>query len=123
MASPASRSLGSDSPFRISDASEAADTACASGVGLGHGPEVDAAAPHGGAAEEPPAAKKTKRDLELTQSLAAGQAAKKVNPAEAREASGKLVETARGGVLKQVILILALGADVDTRDRVRAAGV
>jgi len=38
-----------------------------------------------------------------------------------REASGKLVETAERGVLQQVIVILALGADVDTRGEVRAA--
>ena len=52
MASPASPSLGSDSPSRISDASVAADTARASGVGLGHGSEVDTvrllSAPPGG---------------------------------------------------------------------------
>ena len=52
MASPASPGIGSDSPSRISDASVAADTARASGVGLGHGSEVDTvrllSAPPGG---------------------------------------------------------------------------
>ena len=40
-----------------------------------------------------------------------------------REASGKLVETAHDGVLQKVLVLLALGADVDTQDGVRAAGV
>ena len=80
--------------------------------------------PHGGAAEEPLAAKMTKSDpeaLELAQALAAGQAAKMADPAKAREASGKLISAAERGVLQQVIVILALGADVDTRGAVRAA--
>ena len=38
-----------------------------------------------------------------------------------REASGKLISAAERGVLQQVIVILALGADVDTRGEVRAA--
>ena len=38
-----------------------------------------------------------------------------------REASGKLISAAQRGVLQQVIVILALGADVDTRGEVRAA--
>ena len=38
-----------------------------------------------------------------------------------REASGKLISAAERGVLQQVIVILALGADVDTKDYVRVA--
>ena len=38
-----------------------------------------------------------------------------------REASGKLVSAAEGGDLQQVLIILALGADINTPDRVGAA--
>ena len=40
-----------------------------------------------------------------------------------REASGKLVDAADEGDLQKVLALLALGADVDTQDGVRAAGV
>ena len=57
----------------------------------------------------------SREDEELAQALAAGQAAKMADPAKAREASGKLIKTTKGGDLKHVLIILALGAKIERR--------
>ena len=54
---------------------------------------------------------------ELAQAMAAGQAAKEVDPAKAREASAALLKAAEKGDLKQILLLIyVLGADINTRD-------